>query len=79
MPEIGGLFACSDTLVESYTVNGVGELCIAIRINCQPQRILRIAIGAPFGIRGVHDPRVTTRFRRIEERKAALSGQVKEF
>src|SRR6185436_18266578 len=35
-PEIGGLLACSETFVESDTVNGVGELCMTIVFNCHP-------------------------------------------
>ena len=34
-PEIGGLLACSETLVESDTVNGVPELCDAMTFSCQ--------------------------------------------
>jgi hypothetical protein len=49
--------------VESYTVNGVAELCDAIMFNCQPPRIRRRARGAVGETRGVHEPLATTRCR----------------
>src|SRR5688572_922035 len=45
-PEIGGLFACSETLAESETVNGVPEVSVAMALNCHPERIARTAVGA---------------------------------
>src|SRR5829696_3066048 len=44
-PEIGGLFACSDTFAESETVKGVPELCAAIAFSCQPPNTARSAAG----------------------------------
>ena len=46
-PEIGGLLACSDTFVESETVNGVPELCVAIALICQSSSRTRSAAGSP--------------------------------
>src|SRR5262245_31381074 len=45
-PEIGGLLACSATLAESETVNGVPELYVAIPFNCQSANSARTIIGA---------------------------------
>src|SRR5687768_297850 len=44
-PEIGGLFACSATLAESDTVNGVPELCTAITFSCHPASAERTGDG----------------------------------
>src|ERR1700677_563526 len=60
---MGGLLACSETLVESYTVNGVGELCVAMRLNCHPPKIWRTGPCAPAGRCGCQDPLPTTRCR----------------
>src|SRR5262245_7130558 len=48
-PEIGGLFAWSDTLVESETVNGVPELYDAIAFSCQSSNSARQNEPAPDG------------------------------
>src|SRR4030095_14841690 len=52
-PEIGGLFACSATLAESETVNGVPELYVAIPFNCHPANSVRTIIGASEDICGI--------------------------
>ena len=37
-PEIGGADACRETLLLSYTVNGVAEFAVAMQLSCQPSR-----------------------------------------
>ena len=39
--------ACSETFVESETVNGVPELCVAIALICQSSSRTRSAAGSP--------------------------------
>src|SRR5687768_875168 len=55
-PEIGGLLACSATLAESETVNGVPELKDAMALICQPPRMARTADGAHVGAGGCQLP-----------------------
>src|ERR1700722_13231901 len=43
IPEMGGLLAWSETLVESYTVYGDGELCVPMMLNCHPFKMCRSA------------------------------------
>src|SRR6185503_2080111 len=61
-PEIGGLLACSATLAESDTVNGVPELSDAIAFNCQALKSARSVDGARSATCACHDTLATKRW-----------------
>src|SRR5262245_35591756 len=62
-PEIGGLFACSATLAESDTVNGVPEFIVAMALICQPPKMCRTVVDADAGTLGSQLALATNRWR----------------
>src|SRR6185503_15483290 len=62
-PEIGGLFACTATLAESDTVNGVPEFIDAIALSCHASSSTRTADGALSTTFAIHDTLATKRCR----------------
>src|SRR5215210_136012 len=62
-PDIGGLFACSDTFAESDTVKGVPELCVAMVFSCHPRAMACTAAGARADTGGIQLALATRRWR----------------
>src|SRR5512132_2780859 len=76
---MGGLFAWSETLAESETVNGVGELWLRIPFTCQWSARARTEACACFDNRTSYVPLATARWRASNNDAPRSAARLKGF